>query len=99
MGLQLSRDIALADTPNDSTTFTLGGTDRIDVRAKGNPVALEMRRLMSPWSPPIIVDTDDFESISGLAQAYPPNGVEEFRLYNGTAGKAAVATVRAFNVH
>lgn len=99
MGLQISRDIVLADEPFDWSTFSFGGTDRVDVRAKGNPVALELRRFpMSPWDPPIIIDTDDFESVSGLAIAYKPRGVASFRLYNATPGKQATATVRSYGV-
>lgn len=99
MGLQLSRDIALADVPQDWSTFTLGGTDRIDIRAKGNPVKLELQGLpMQPWSDAIVIDSDDFESISGLAIAYPAKGVYAFRLSNGTPGKPATVTLRAYSV-
>lgn len=97
MGLQLSRDIELADDPRDWSTFRLAGTDRIDVRAIGNPVAVELESSLGQWSQTIVIDSGDFESISGLAIAYKPNGVAGFRLYNATKGAVATARIRAYN--
>lgn len=106
MGLQATvSELPLPDTPDDATTWEYGGTDRIDVTVVGaNDARLELRGPGgAPWDEgkPIRIRGNlggsNFRSITGLSVAYPPRGVQAFRLSNWTPGQQAIVDVEAYN--
>jgi hypothetical protein len=101
-----SSELTLPDIPDDDSTWEYGGTDRIDITVVGNNDArLELRGPGgAPWDEgkPIRVrggslGGSNFRSITGLSIAYPPRGVQAFRLSNWTPGKAAIVDVEAYS--
>lgn len=99
MGLQVSGSIsALPDTPNGSTIFYTGGTDRIDITSFNRDVKVELQRPDGGWEPPLRLPGGLHKSYTGLGLSYGRRGAVGFRLSNWVAGNVASVDYEAYSV-
>jgi len=102
MGLQRSYNtLVLPDVATDATTFIFGGTDLISVIAYNADAAIELNdgiRWLDGVVEAIRVRRGLHKPIGGLATAFPPRGVNGFRLRNYTPGAIATVDFEAYSV-